>query len=36
MNFNKASLCLTTLVVLGGCKEDPEEKPKLSAVTVAC
>ncbi len=36
MNFNKASLCLTTLVVLGGCKEDPEEKPKLSAVTVTC
>jgi Big-like domain-containing protein len=35
MRLNKASLCLTTLLVLSGCP-GPEEKPQLSAVTVTC
>ena len=35
MSLKKAALWLSTLLVLGGCPE-PEEKPRLSAVTVTC
>lgn len=43
MRLNKASLCLSALLVLGGCPEpdpnpnpNPDNTPKLSTVTVTC
>lgn len=36
MKPNKASLWLTTVLVLAGCPGDPDEKPQLSSVTVTC
>ncbi|PTL85375.1 Ig-like domain-containing protein [Vitiosangium sp. GDMCC 1.1324] len=37
MRFIKAALCLSALMVLGGCPgEEPDKTPKLSEVTVTC
>ncbi|OJT22112.1 hypothetical protein BO221_25615 [Archangium sp. Cb G35] len=36
MRLNKVSLWTSALLVLGGCPQPPEEKPKLSAVSVTC